>query len=429
MRLKKPVPFVVAAVLLLVTAAAFTACDQPDKYADLVAVRINGRMAEWTDTAYNFKYEGDSSLNVSVPYTNYLEITDLIVSPEAEGKVYSDSNYTQEITDTEKIHTDGDTSLYIRVTKGKTSHDYTVNVDVSEENLPEGDLSAKDYDNRGGHVYIPENAETVTVDGVEYTVINDEEEIQSDRNINVTTNYILSQDINQEKMKEAKIYKYSGVFNGNGYAYINVYPSGFVSELTESGIIKNLNVTYRFDGYYGSLEQTDCNTGYVVKDNKGTIDNVSMYLEKQYRSIRDDGEKAGHKYSEIGLFVYENNGGTIKNCIQQSVIESRFDLTFGKSKVLLSVAAFAYRSEGGTFSNCVNTGEITVNEDIIDYIVLTQGSFLVCVEADKDTKMQGIYNLGNIDTIERFNTYDGIVGEIADQGEIDFTLVKDYTKE
>ncbi len=129
------------------------------------------------------------------------------------------------------------------------------------------------------------------------------------------------------------------------------------------------------------------------------------------------------------MFVYENNGGTIKNCIQQSVIESRFDLTFGKSKVLLSVAAFAYRSEGGTFSNCVNTGEITVNEDIIDYIVLTQGSFLVCVEADKDTKMQGIYNLGNIDTIERFNTYDGIVGEIADQGEIDFSLVKDYTKE
>ena len=67
-----------------------------------------------------------------------------------------------------------------------------------------------------------------------------------------------------------------------------------------------------------------------------------MYLEKQYRSIRDDGEKAGHKYSEIGLFVYENNGGTIKNCLQPNVIESRFVLPFGKSQVLLSVAAFSY---------------------------------------------------------------------------------------
>ena len=116
MRLKKLVPFVVAAVLLLGTAVAFTACDQPDKYADLVAVRINGRMAEWTDTAYNFKYEGDSSMNVSVHYTNYLEFTDLIVIPDAEGKVYSDSNYPQKITDTEKIHTDRATSFYIHVT-------------------------------------------------------------------------------------------------------------------------------------------------------------------------------------------------------------------------------------------------------------------------------------------------------------------------
>ena len=53
MRLKKLVPFVVAAVLLLGTAAVFTALDQPDQDAGLVAGRIYGREGEWAETGYS----------------------------------------------------------------------------------------------------------------------------------------------------------------------------------------------------------------------------------------------------------------------------------------------------------------------------------------------------------------------------------------
>ena len=86
---KKILAVALIAIVAVSAAACFAACEEePTPYADLVAVRVNNFMAEWENIDYNFTYEGSSALKVSVPYTNYLEVNDLIVSPGAEYKVY-----------------------------------------------------------------------------------------------------------------------------------------------------------------------------------------------------------------------------------------------------------------------------------------------------------------------------------------------------
>lgn len=432
MRLKKLVPFVVAAVLLLGTAAAFTACDQPDKYADLVAVRINGRMAEWTDTAYNFKYEGDSSLNVSVPYTNYLEITDLIVSPEAEGKVYSDSNYTQEITDTEKIHTDGDTSLYIRVTKGKTSHDYTVNVDVSEENLPEGDLSAKDYDNRGGHVYIPENAETVTVDGVEFEVMrgeyNDGKSYFNATAIEYDTNYILADDIYYMEYRgynaESGLYNFSNTFDGNGYTVVCIQEvPGLFYKIAKTGIVKNMEYSRDISGYDGHIIQSMSSDKYgmVSLYNEGTIDNVFVTADhtlKYVDTIYNSSEKDGYKLVKASQYVYENNGGTIKNCIHYGALRNVLN-----EEYCVEMGVFTTYANSGTIRNCVNIGVLEGRPQDMES---PNGSFILGYSVGQGLSIEGCYNLGNVETPAEWNEYGGFFGVRAGGTNMDITQTRNY---
>ena len=434
MRLKKPVPFVVAAVLLLGTAAAFTACDKPDKYADLVAVRINGRMAEWTDTAYNFKYEGDSTLNVSVPYTNYLEITDLIVSPEAEGKVYSDSNYTQEITDTEKIHTDGDTSLYIRVTKGKTSHDYTVNVDVSEENLPEVDLSAKDYDNRGGHVYIPENAETVTVDGVEYEVLRglrtnryDFDPFFQELTIEKGKNYILANDIYyyQEHtgyQQESGLHEFNNIFDGNGYAVTYTSDTGgLVYTLAENGVVRNMVVDRRQTiGDFSCPMRNEFS--FIVKYNKGLIDNV--FFKGNHEISRADAfyypnaEKDGFQVIKAAQYVHKNEGGTIQNCINYGDLTNDLD-----EKYCIEMGAFATYANSGTIRNCVNTGTLGGRPQDMES---PNGNFIISYSVGKDLKIEGVYNLGKTEVAEEWKEYDSFFAVREGGASVDTTQTRNY---
>lgn len=432
MRLKKPVPFVVAAVLLLGTAAAFTACDQPDKYADLVAVRINGRMAEWMDTAYNFKYEGDSSLNVSVPYTNYLEITDLIVSPEAEGKVYSDSNYTQEITDTEKIHTDGDTSLYIRVTKGKTSHDYTVNVDVSEENLPEGDLSAKDYDNRGGHVYIPENAETVTVDGVEFEVLRGTETTYyynpffKETTIEKNKNYILANDIfyYQEGtcyQEKSGFHEFDNIFDGNGYT-VTYTPDtgGLVYTLTENGVVRNM-VMERMQ----TIGAFHCPMGnefsFIAYCNKGLIDNVFFNGDHEIlhvNTVYPESKKNGFELVKAAQFVSKNDGGTIHNCINYGDLTNDLD-----EKYCIEMGAFATYANSGTIRNCVNTGTLGGRPQDMES---PNGNFIISYSVGKDLKIEGVYNLGKTEVAEEWKEYDSFFAVREGGASVDTTQTRNY---
>ncbi len=105
------------AVLIICMAAAMTGCkDKGNEYADLVALRINNHMAEWVDSNYNFDYKGVGELNVTVPYTNYLEINDLIVSPQAYAVVYDYEACSETIESQSRIYVDGSRVVYIKVT-------------------------------------------------------------------------------------------------------------------------------------------------------------------------------------------------------------------------------------------------------------------------------------------------------------------------
>ena len=187
---KKILAVALVAIVAVSAAACFVACEEePTPYADLVAVRVNNFMAEWENIDYNFTYEGSSALKVSVPYTNYLEVNDLIVSPGAEYKVYEDEGKTKQLTDLSKIYVDGTKTLYIDVTNGELSNSYSVDVTVEQTNLPpESERADKQYDNRGGHIYIPDGAETVEVDGVVYNVLRVDVLLEQGQN------YILPQD-------------------------------------------------------------------------------------------------------------------------------------------------------------------------------------------------------------------------------------------
>ena len=431
MKVKKVIPVIIVLMMVLSAAFVFGACDKNGEVAELVAVRINGRMAEWTDTAYNFTYEGDSSLNVSVPYTNYLEITDLIVSPEAEGKVYSDSEYTQEITDTSKIHTDGDKSLYIRVTKGKTSRDYTVNVDVSEENLPEVDLSEKDYDNRGGHIYIPENAETVTVDGVEYEVLRGD----SDSNVSPffkalsiknDTNYILANDIWYRELegyhKQSGLYNFKNIFDGNGYKITCVKGvGGFIYKITQTGVVKNFTFTRDTSANKIINSYSVNNYGFVSTYNEGTIDNVFVtadHILKFVDTVSNSSEKDGYKLVKASQYVYENNGGTIKNCIHYGALGNALD-----ERYCIEMGVFTTYANSGTLRNCVNMGTL---EGRLQNMSSPNGSFILAYSVGQGLSIEGCYNLGNVETPAEWNEYNGFFAVKAGGASIDTTQTRNY---
>lgn len=424
--MKRKVILLLLIVVIAVTAVSFTACDNEGEYADLVGIRVNGRMAEWEDISYNFSYEGEGVLNVSVPYTNYLEITDLILSPGATGIVYSDKEYSQKIEDTSKIHTDGDKTLYIRVENGKTSHDYAVNVKVSNENLPEGDLSAKDYDNRGGHVYIPENAETVTVDGVEYNVIwgTKEESGYGFNPSKIKGNSILARDlIFYNYSVGSKDDAYANVFDGNGYTItLDGDVSTIFYTLAESGVFRNAYISR--NPYYDNSVNTIYNyLGQIAIYNSGTIDNVHYDCEISVWSLdRYYIERGGYAIGRVGIYTSENSG-TIKNCINYGSLLSGFR---EGGKYCLEAGVFASYSKGATYENCINMGNM---ENFVVDASWVYGVYTTSFFADENTSVKGVYNLGNVETEEKYyDSYNGFFGEIYMNKSIDLSTTRDYTK-
>ena len=260
---KKILAIALIAIVAVSAAACFAACEEePTPYADLVAVRVNNFMAEWENIDYNFTYEGSSALKVSVPYTNYLEVNDLIVSPGAEYKVYEDEGKTKQLTDLSKIYVDGAKTLYIDVTNGELSNSYSVDVTVKQTNLPpESEIADKQYDNRGGHIYIPEGAETVMIDGEEYGVVRHEGDAHEllDANKNII--------LDGELQIRWQVESYSAIFNGNNYC---IYPTSekiIVDRLESTGVVKNA----LFARYEDLVWNTNRFAQVVCKYNYGTF--------------------------------------------------------------------------------------------------------------------------------------------------------------
>ena len=371
---KKILAVVLIAIVAVSAAACFVACEEePTPYADLVAVRVNNFMAEWENIDYNFTYEGSSALKVSVPYTNYLEVNDLIVSPEAEYKVYEDEGKTKQLTDLSEIYVDGAKTLYIDVTNGELSNSYSVDVTVEQTNLPpESEIADKQYDNRGGHIYIPDGAETVEVDGVVYNVVRDRMPLLEN------INYILAGDV----YCVANPFDYSAIYNGNNYELqmsINSY--SLVDELQEGGVIKNVVfVSAQFQDRPFSWHEY-CHT--VCNNNYGTIENVKTNLNCMiYQSL------VGVEFRPItvGYFAQENHG-TISNCINTGNIFAK------KNNMVVETGAFVVE-QYGEMNNCVNTGMVQHEFPYWEEYRYQNGAGAITFLTSEDAEFRGVFNVG-----------------------------------
>ena len=374
---KKILAIALIAIVAVSAAACFAACEEePTPYADLVAVRVNNFMAEWENIDYNFTYEGSSALKVSVPYTNYLEVNDLIVSPGAEYKVYEDEGKTKQLTDLSKIYVDGAKTLYIDVTNGELSNSYSVDVTVEQTNLPpESEIADKQYDNRGGHIYIPEGAETVVIDDIEYKVIRDSYEANYNNEDVILANDI-HVNITEEEAEHEASRDFFGIFNGNGYAvFMYCYSESMFNDLGHTALIKN--VIFKLDQYqsvanFRQYAQAICRTNYGVIENVVTDINLSehnRYIDEPAR---------------YGFFAAENYG-TIENCMNKGNIVSQFNN-------LESLTASIVTCQFGELINCVNTG-IIQNEFPEKG---SNGIGAIAYLAIEDAVFKGVFNVGEV---------------------------------
>lgn len=375
---KKILAIALIAIVAVSAAACFVACEEePTPYADLVAVRVNNFMAEWENIDYNFTYEGSSALKVSVPYTNYLEVNDLIVSPGAEYKVYEDEGKTKQLTDLSEIYVDGAKTLYIDVTNGELSNSYSVDVTVEQTNLPpESERADKQYDNRGGHIYIPEGAETVMIEGEEYGVVRHEGDAHEllDANKNII--------LDGELQIRWQVESYSAIFNGNNYC---IYPTSekiIVDRLESTGVVKNA----LFARYEDLVWNTNRFAQVVCKYNYGTIDNVKIdinYFDFDHPFDLDSRVELEYRTAKYGYFAAENHG-LISNCLNVG------DITSKRNGVCTQMSSFVTK-QFGTMENCVNTGRVQYAHYEFQGEI---GAGAIAFLTTEDAVYRGVYNLG-----------------------------------
>lgn len=375
LKFKKIVLLTIVAVIVASVAASTAACknEEQGSTADLIAVRINNFMAEWENIDYNFTYEGSSALKVSVPYTNYLQVNDILVSPEAEYKVYEDEARTKEIKDLEKIYVDEEKTLYIDVVNGEKANSYSVTVTVKQTNLPpRAEREDKQYDNRGGHVYIYGNSRIVNVDGIVYDVVYGEithELLKSGRNIIATQDGELPWNYLED------IGSYKGHFNGNNYTFYDNPHNYFVKELEENAVIQNMVIKQLPKHENVARVNFLSSAGSVCTVNNGTIRNV--YADVSY--IVDPAV-----FQSLGFFANENYG-TIENCITVGDLESMVNCSGAMMGAMVT-------EQSGTMINCVNTGNVIWNRDDVDDV---SGAGAVCYAVDTEKAVfKGVYNLG-----------------------------------
>ena len=388
---KKLLAVMTVGILVLTMISAFVGCQaEGEDYADLVAVRINNRMAEWENIDYNFTNEGSSKLSVQVPYTNYLQFSDLIVSPNAHATVYEDEEQTKIVEDVNNIYVDGDKTLYVKVENKDKVNNYVLDINVRQDNLPpEKDIATKQYDNREGHIYIAQDAETVTIDGEVYYVIRRIEQLI---NRQIIGNHILAKSItladvsNQRPLGVLNI-RQLGVFDANCYhLYFNAtYP--FFETIQQTGVLKNAIFEFYIEDTV--LEYSSVATlSVVAKNNYGTIENVKTDLDLV--------DKAEHKFGHRWSFFASVNKGEIKNCINTG------DMTTINSNAKIGNKMSVFSTENyGIIDNCVNTG--TVKNNLHDTMKEGNGASTVAYMSMTGASYRGVYNLGECNTIKKYS--------------------------
>ena len=442
------------AVLIICMAAAMTGCkDKGNEYADLVALRINNHMAEWVDSNYNFDYKGVGELNVTVPYTNYLKVNDLIVSPGASATVYEDEACTAEITaGSNGFLVDANKTIYVKVSNNKKSNIYKVNITVKQSNIPDNiDLSAKNYDNRGGHIYIPEGVKQVEIDGEDYYVIDRLEQEDWNRIYDrYTKNYIYSEDTWIGYLHNFDDRPFNGVIDGNcyeikiGHSTIKDDENSINEEINvigKKGVIKNFTIigynpyNNEKDQRVASVRVSTKRSALLCRENYGTIDNIynRVDVDDGYDRFTDGND--GEYLHRIAVFA-DINGGVISNCINIGHIKGD-----DSDSKIRQFSVFANEMQGEQFDfsgaakiiNCVNTGDI-------DYCTTANGAqhrsgaFVIASIADAYVQVDGVYNLGNIQSSNikrKYSRYFASATTACEDGksrDVDCSKIKDYTK-
>lgn len=352
---------VIVACLFAGAVLSLSACkdEEVERYCELAMVKVNRCAVEWESNTTNFTGYQNTNMSVTVPYTDYIAFTTLIASKGAEAKVYSDEACAQAL-DADKIRQQTEKAkYYIRVTLENESRVYTVEVTIRQENLPEGiDLSARTYDNREGHIYIPEDAKSVVIDGETYRVMRTRSDVILTTQQKEFQRNILANDITDGFYSPYGVL--NGLFDGNNYVITLLCGDQDVDPLfaniSESGIAKNFTIRYWAprDTFVEADGNRTIGSSYALcNTNKGIINNVvntgSTYI------LQEDDHKDSRYYAS--LFVITNSG-EISDCLNYGKIS-----TMDKLYPSRVIGIFACKNaEGSSYRNCVNMGKIEVDD-------------------------------------------------------------------
>lgn len=341
---------VVMIVIVSITSVAILqGCNgQYAKVSNLVCIKVNSFMAKFGSPEFNFTKEGDGTMYVTVPYTNTLKITDLIVSPESTATVYNDAEHTSKIEDTKKIDLEVvDTfpckkSLFIVVQNDKMkkqSTEYRIVVKVEKpKGVSESQLKDVPLENPDGHIWIPENATTITVESVEYAVVRTVEDI------------LPHVSIENPGIHEIKVINTSIIFAND-----------ILNENSDLPILKLVEGA-TLDGNNYNLGVSSGSFGHLINWNFGKIKNVILP------------EVNGNvKYKRL----CNNNYGSIENCVNYnpSTPSEQLETVFGKG---------VFRLGTSSISECIN------------YAALASSTEETIYGIGMANKVNYCYNLGNI---------------------------------
>ncbi len=230
-----------------------------------------------------------------------------------------------------------------------------------------------------GIVEIEDNATTVTIDGVTYTVVRDEDGLKAIAS-GLSGKYILANNITLTS-SWSSIGTFTGVLDGNGYTI-----SGMKIEVANaSGWAK-----------YGLFKQV----------NNATIKNLTLNGSINVTFTASSGGL------EIGAFVGTDQGGsTISNCVSNVKITAA---STTKSVIMGGIVGQAHSKDAATYQNtslinCQNNGAITLTSVPVNVTCEVGG---ICGQTNENASIQNCINTGAI-SAGQLRTWSGIAGIVG----------------
>lgn len=373
MKKKRSKSILLIALIFSLTMTFFVGCNKKMTIPnDLVCIKINNFMAEWENPEYNYNYEGSNLLNVNVPYTNVLNVTDCLISPESEVEYFYDEKCQKKIEDETNIESATSTKyIYVKVFSENDERIYKVLVTI-DEYVGNGN-SVNANVNPDGHILLNNQDNQITIGEEHYKVIRTIQDLQNVNN-DLSANYIVANNLNAGDYAFKSIGSfencYTGIFDGNNYTInINEFES------VEGGIFKHIKKEDILSTYgkisniiYDADDNLTCNTT-IVLESEGEIVNCTNYAKIASSNNQSVGiagiSKGSNGYNKISKCINYGNilsegyqsyaAGIILNSINVSYCYNLGEVSSNKS------AGIAY-SLKSKIENCANWAEIEGGE-------------------------------------------------------------------